>query len=521
MTSRKFDIPLFRSRRHFFGILLGIIAIGLAGYFLLPAYFTGSEEIFFAQLWLSRVILIVSAIFLAGYFISRRKIIRDFFAEQGTPYRLATVRIAFFGYYTAGFLFFGTSPDKYIFPWVNMPDSAKVDLSFTGYLFQQIPVDADTAGFLKIIWAVALLCAAFGLFTRWAIIIYVLVLIYLMGIPQLFGKINNYHYKIWFPAILAMSRCGTVWSLDAWIRNFRRKRNGLPPAIFTPSNAYLLPIKFIWLLFGIIYFFPGFWKLWDGGLDWIFSNNLRNLIHTKWAEFESWRPFFRIDRYPVLLHLAAAFVVVFELSFLFLLFHPVGRKIALLCGVVFHLSIFIFMKINFLSLALCYLFFFPNWDRWLAFLKKNNVMPGMPAIKPPPLTAIIILGVLLIGINGYCGLMKIFSWPFSCYPTFSLILESEQHVLYYQLENETKPLNKDFFRNYFSPERFKEMETDIIRNHFKNNFSRRDELLGNLITIWQQHFPVEHRKLTIYLVKIPVNPDDNEIILESVFLKSY
>ena len=45
------------------------------------------------------------------------------------------------------------------------------------------------------------------------------------------------------------------WLVAAWKRANRGVTD--PPG---PSRTYALPIRFVWLLMGLIYFFPGFWN---------------------------------------------------------------------------------------------------------------------------------------------------------------------------------------------------------------------------------------------------------------------
>ena len=96
-----------------------------------------------------------------------------------------------------------------------------------------------------------------------------------------------------------------------------------------------MPLRFVQLLLGLIYFFPGFWKVWWGGLDWVLSENLKFQMYLKWMEVSSWTPFFRLDQYPLLYKSAAIAAVAFELSFIFLIFLPRLYVFAPLGGLIF------------------------------------------------------------------------------------------------------------------------------------------------------------------------------------------
>ena len=70
---------------------------------------------------------------------------------------------------------------------------------------------------------------------------------------------------------------------------------------------------------GVIYFFPGFWKFFESGFDWAFSDNLPNTMHQKWAELGDWRPLLRIDHYPLVYQIMGVGTLVFEMGFVFLI----------------------------------------------------------------------------------------------------------------------------------------------------------------------------------------------------------
>ena len=79
--------------------------------------------------------------------------------------------------------------------------------------------------------------------------------------------------------------------------------------------AYALPLRFVWVLLGICYFFPGLWKYWYSGLAWAFSDHFKHLAEWKWINMGlemkdgawqgDWQPLFRIDLYPLMYKPAA------------------------------------------------------------------------------------------------------------------------------------------------------------------------------------------------------------------------
>ena len=55
----------------------------------------------------------------------------------------------------------------------------------------------------------------------------------------------------------------------------------------TDPTGYGLPVRVIWLLFGVLYFFPGFWKYWRSGLDWAFTDNMKYPLYWNWQGLEA------------------------------------------------------------------------------------------------------------------------------------------------------------------------------------------------------------------------------------------
>ena len=179
---------------------------------------------------------------------------------------------------------------------------------------------------------------------------------YVLGVPQCFGKITHTSpCLVWFGAILAASNCADVLSIDALIDSRRRADRGItePPA---NAKGYALPLTLVWMLMGIcVYFFPGFWKLTNGGENWFLSNNLQYLMYNDWIMHPGgFHPLFRLDKFPLLCHLSAVATVTFELSFIWLVFSSAGRKLLIPAGLLFHTILGLFMGVNFISVQICY-----------------------------------------------------------------------------------------------------------------------------------------------------------------------
>jgi predicted DCC family thiol-disulfide oxidoreductase YuxK len=274
-------------------------------------------------------------------------------------------RIVFFG------CLFNSINTSEIVWFSQLPPELKFAPTGLGWLLSYLPINQTLAGASSTLLRVFSLTAMIGLFARTSAVLTVILGVYALGIPQFFGKVNHYHHLLWFAAILAVSRCADVFSCDAIRAAWKRADRGIvePPAA---SQAYALPLRFVWLLIGIIYFFPGFWKVCLSGFDWAFSENFKLQLHNKWSELDGWMPFFRLDQYPLLYRLSALGAIIFELSFIFLIFFPRLRLLAALGGIMFHSAINTFMHISsFWTLQASYIAFF-NWNaiflrvgRWL------------------------------------------------------------------------------------------------------------------------------------------------------------
>jgi len=175
------------------------------------------------------------------------------------------------------------------------------------------------------------------------------------------------------------------------------------------------------LLMGVAYFFPGFWKIWRSGFDWFLGDAPFNQIHLKWHMIGNWMPAFRLDQHPWLVHAGALGTILFELSFIFLIF---GRRtiwLAAVAGVTFHTTLDVLMRHGFETLRNCYLVFVP-WHGILARLRLPAARPGEGGIRRSAPPAALVGGALLLA-NASAGARRLQDgWPIACYPLFDGIL---------------------------------------------------------------------------------------------------
>ena len=246
--------------------------------------------------------------------------------------------------------------------------------------------------------------ALLGYWTRLSCGVLALASAFLLSFSERAGATWHGMHLLWLLALLAASRSGDVWSLDAW---------GLRAPAASP--AYGVPLCGARLLLGAVYFFPGLHKLLSAGLAWGSAENVTAILYSKW--FQCGRlPALRIDAFPTLLALGGILVLVFELSFWLWALLPATRLLALGGGLLFHAATQLFFFIRFPSLWVCYVVLLP-WQR--AFARYMWAIPGRaPGGGGWPWPSIVVGAALLLGagVAGVRGQTQ--GFPFACYPTF-------------------------------------------------------------------------------------------------------
>jgi hypothetical protein len=330
-----------------------------------------------------------------------------FFQAEARPVELAWVRIVV---YAALLLY--TDPAEVI-RMAAFPRDLLVPPPGLGWLVPHLSMDAAVVRVALWLFQGSCLLALVGLWTRPAAWGVVLLGLYVLGLPQYFGKIDHYHHLLWLAALLAASPSADAWSVDTW----RRARRGLRLPD-TPDPRYARPLCYAALLIGVVYFFAGFWKFVVGGVDWG-TEAFPTILHAQWYRLD-WLPALRPDRYPALLAAMGWGTMLWEVSFVFLLFVPRLRLLAILGGLAFHLLVYLLAGINFWSLAVCYVVFVP--------LVRGKTGGGQTAsdtgathrpLRPRPS----LMGMLLLAGAVLCGLTQTDSWPFAVYPTFAGVRE--------------------------------------------------------------------------------------------------
>ncbi len=492
--------------------LVGLIAVWIGGYYLINSTTANEWSRYLRQLYFSRLTLIIALLCLIFASIPHLK---NFISDtKKTAADLSIFRILFFGFFAIGFILNPHSISEQVLPFLKLPDSAQVALPFMSWYPKIIPINETLVSIVSIVFYITIFTSLFGIKTRWSIVIFTLTLFYLFAIPNLYGKVNHNHHLIWFPAILAFSRCADRFSLDAY---FRKRAN---KSIVHSSKSYSLPFLLIWAMIGLIYFFPGFWKMWSNGLDWCLTNNVRNQMYYKWfalGDSSSWTPFFRIDHYPILYKSSGIYTIIFELSFIPLLINKATRKLAIALGIGFHIGTLIFMNIFFIVLVWSYLSFV-NWSKFPFFKERNN--SSIQVSSDNGFSMMKWIGIILIFSSIGFGFTKLYSWPFTVYPTFdSLIEEETDHLIFIATMSNGQEMelsNTPLYLEYTSP-RYWSMEHNIIQASKENKLDT--ALLDQLVSIYSTKSEMI-QTVEIYVSRTSIIPEkEGETQRKSIYFK--
>jgi hypothetical protein len=372
------------------------------------------------RIYFSRSLLIFCTALAAAAVWQHKHALRSgwnaFIHEPGSALNLAVFRIAVFAT-----LFFLADP-KTVDLFASFPIELQKLPSPGGYFLRLFPWNPAAARCTTYLLKTICVLGMLGVGSRLCAFSAACLAFYVLGFQQSFGKVDHFHHLIWFTLLLAVSRCGDALSIDAL---FNRRQSSWsarwwgPP----PSVVYGLPLRFVWLLFGVIYFFPGFWKFWNCGYAWGLAENMQLHLFSKWTFLGDWRPLLRIDLHPLLLTIGGLGTLLFEMGFVFLIFSRRTRYLAVAAGIMFHNMTNMALVISFWFLQGLYVVFIP-WDRLLKLRTTNTVESKSPSVLPRQL---VWMGTALLAVNIAFGITRRESgWPFACYPTFAYPMSEVQ-----------------------------------------------------------------------------------------------
>ncbi|NET33901.1 MAG: HTTM domain-containing protein [Cyanothece sp. SIO1E1] len=439
--------------------------------------------------------------FLVQLLKNNYKLLKDFIFDKRSPLTLSIFRIVL-----ASVLLLSDFPGK-VDNVLNLDASLISPPLGWNYSIINFLIKPELISLFKITFVVSLIGTFFGFFTRTMIATAVISGFFLMGIPQFFGKIDHYHLFWQCLVILMFCNSGASLSIDYWRSNKKLINR-------EEKFEYGIPIKLIMILLGLTYLFPGIWKFVFSGIEWAFSENLRNRLHSGWIG-TNWTPFFRIDNHPILYQSMAFVTLLFELAFLPALFYKKTRNILVLIALGFHLSVFYLMKINFFGQIALFLVFI-NWDR-LAGIKSEISFNSLNSkILYTKQKLLIGVGAFIILCNIIVGGLLINTWPYAVYPAFASIATDTIPSILIE-------------KNYSNDDR--KVVIPLVSDHFKselgnklfpylNNLYYQDGLSEEDVNVLVGHSLYEDNlnEVRIYKIRLSIDPDNTEHIFEKELL---
>jgi hypothetical protein len=459
----------------------------ILGYYLIKLYFNTDFIIF--QLILSKgflfhLILQVLRIFL----FNKNKLyhyFKSYFFTPQLPYNISILRILFFSY--LGFIYsfkFAT-----VFPLIEL--KTKVSLPFLGWLIHSLPVNSQVYSWFFYAGIASCFFIIIGFKTRFFLLINAVCVFYLIATPNFFGKLWHEQIVIWISWFFMFSKCYDVFSIDSWLKK--------TPIIL--SSNYTFPVRFIWVQLGVIYFWAGFYKIWDAGFEWALGNSMINQVQLEWLQNYDQLPSIRIDFYPYLLHFGGIIVILFEFFYIYLVFKPSLRWIAACGGLLMHNLIGFFMNISFFTLLQVFYVFYIDFN---VFFKKNI---SKTALNHQFSKISFFSGVVLLNINFIFGMFHIDSYPFSSYPSYSAIIPDTFKMIRFEPNNLNQTVHEVGLKNHFRWEDYGWLENNLIQDFEKGKDVQKR--LNDYWDIWIKTNPQLKKcdTIQVYLIQRPVTPE--------------
>lgn len=467
--------------------LLFYLLLYYASKFLLNANLHSDIQVLIARGFLLHVLIQLLTITVVHY--QRVKdYLKNYLLEPQLPYNIAVLRILFFTYLI---YLYGAHIMAYL-PTVSL--ATKETLPYIGWLIDIIPVNADL---YTVFVGIGVACCCFiivGFQTRWFLILNAICVFYIVATPNFFGKLWHHQIVIWISWFFAFSRCYDVFSIDAW-----RNKTAV-----VKSADYTFPVRFVWLSFGIIYFWAGFYKLWDCGFDWALSKSMVNQVQLEWAQNYDKVPAMRIDRFPVFLYIAGVLTILFELCYPFFVLKTNLRWLAIAGGLLMHNIIGYFMYISFSHYLQAFYVSYIDFGKWFA---PKNVKP---VINKHYSKLVFGFGIFILCANFLCGMFSIDSYPFSAYPKYAAIIPDSLKIIHFEArmaDGTAIDVHAVGKKNGFRWESYGWLEYNLIKDYENGiDISAR---LKDYWQIWANHNPElqECKTVQISITERPVAPE--------------
>lgn len=465
-----------------------------------------------AQLILSRTFIgwaVIDIILLFAHDKNRfQSVLKDFLLKPELPYSLAITRILFFSY--SAFLSLGYAYGFY----ANIGVLDKVALPYIGWLIHVLPVSSNIYLAMCVISSISAIFVAIGYKTRLGLVVNCITIFYVVAVPNFFGKLVHDQLFIWITWILAFSPCSEVLSIDSVLKS--------KPSV-QESGRYGFHLKVIWLHFGVIYFFAGFYKLWICGYDWALSDSMVNQVLIEWFEHFDRIPSIRFDHFPILLKVLGMLAILFELMYVFMLLGKRLRWVSIIGGLIMHNAIGQIMYIAFLHLLQAFYIVFIPWNAILKrfkLVKDRTLANSAINLKSP----MFLVPLFILCANILAGILNVSSYPFSVYPTYSEIVPA--NVKYFEYRVLDKGLESTNVRETgkkvgFQWERYSRAEYHIIRM-WKSGAGLDSAGVKTLWRRWQLESAEldEIDSVDVYVVERSLIPENADAQLSEEYLMS-
>lgn len=462
-------------------------------------YFTSKDNTSFSQLDLSQLFLKFQIanflLFVIVHYQFLVKKLHTYLSIPTLPYSLAITRIIFFSY--AIFLYLG--PFK--IGMSNFDGLVKQPLPLIDWLINITPVNNELYLLLCYLGAFFSFMIIIGYKTRFFLILNAFTIFYVTATPNFFGKSWHMHIVIWIAWILAASPCFDIFAIE----NLKKKKE------IVKHSKYGFYLKIIWLHFGFIYFFAGFYKLWQGGLDWALSQSMINQVQLEWFENFNKIPQIRIDHFPNLLKLGGLLAILFEMSFIFLLLKKKTQWISIFGGLLMHNMIGYFMYISFFVFLQVFYFVFIPWNYIVLKLKPLHHKPKEIIEKINLKKLSYSIPIAILSLNFLAGIFCIYSYPFTAYPAYSQIVPDTFQFLEYKIIDEKyKDINlwEEADKTYFTWESFSRFEPTMVEKYRTENIID-TFAIGNQWNRWTNGIPflLDIDTIEVYGVEIYLQPE--------------
>lgn len=287
--------------------------------------------------------------------------VHHFFFPEGSSLRLGISRLIFFGLF---FYFYGT---HYHFVTYNLlPESMQLHRGLMT-LLPHPGLSLNQWLTLHDIWSWVLLAAAVGFMGRFTVPLAAASTLVIIGWAQSYAYFTHtFMPLVLCGIILACSKSSESFSIDWLIRKWRNKSEPLDKR----SEEYGWPVVTAQVVFCLVFFAAGISKIRNGGLDWVTSDSLQNMLlrsYLYYHDSHSWATSFRLNEWlaskPWLCHIAAASTIFIEVGIISALFVRGKLRFAVIATLIaFQTAIYFTIFVNFRVYLCIYLFWIP-WDQ--------------------------------------------------------------------------------------------------------------------------------------------------------------